>query len=87
MTINKTNSWILEKPVNSWKIQEKIWSSETLFISGFLSIPDLIFNSIHPTILLDMSCLAKPKWNIYIYFFVLENKHIKPVLGVISVKK
>ena len=63
----KTNSWILEKPGNSWKILENTWTSETGFIPDILFIPDFILNSRilpsqaptnPPTILLDILCYA-----------------------------
>ena len=41
----KTNSWILEKPGNSWRILENIWTSKTGFIPDFLFIPNFILNS------------------------------------------
>ena len=74
----KNNSWILEKPGNSRKILENIWTSETRFIPDVLFIPDLILNSRillspaptnHPTILLDILCLAN--LNEIIFFFFL----------------
>ena len=74
----KTNSWILEKPGNSWKILENIWTSETGFISDFLFIPDFIlYTGIfpsraptnHPMILLDILCLANLNETILFSFF------------------
>ena len=65
----KTNSWILEKPGNSWKVLENIWTSENGFIPDLLFIPDFILNfrilpsqapTNQPTILLDILCLANP---------------------------
>ena len=40
-----TNSWILEKPGNSWRILENLWTSKTGFIPDFLFIPNFILNS------------------------------------------
>ena len=92
----------MEKPGNFWKILENIWTSETGFIPEFLFTPDCILNSRilpsraptnHPTILLDILCLANLNRILFFLFlgFCLnkpwENKHNKPVLGVISVRK
>ena len=74
----KINSWILEKPGNSWKILEKIWTSETGFIPDLLFIPDFILDSRiwlsraptnHPTILLDILCLANLN-GIFLFYFL-----------------
>ena len=71
----KTNFWILEKPGNSWKILENKWTSENGFITDLLFINDFILNSRilpsraptnHPTIFLDIICIA----NINGFFFI-----------------
>ena len=90
----------MEKPGNSWKILENIITSETGFIPKFLFIHDCILNfrilpswapTNHPTILLYILCLANLNGILFFPWFCLnkssENKHNKPLLGVISVRK
>ena len=98
----KTNSWILEKPGNSWKILENIWTSEAGFIPDLLFIPDFIINSRilqsqaptnHPRILLDILYLANLNGiSFFLFLWFGSNKlwvkkRNKSVLGVISVRK
>ena len=82
----KINSWILEKPGNSWKILEKIWTSETGFNPEFLFIPDFILNSRilpsqaptnHLMILLDILCLAN--LNEMLLFYYISWVFLRPI--------